>query len=278
MPYTTEISRTNPTCFLFLIDQSGSMADLFGGKPGQSKADGLADAMNRLLSELIDRCTRDQDGPRNYYEVGVIGYGSRVGPVLSGPLGGRNLIPIRMVAENPTRVEPRQRRSPDGAGGVIEETVKFAIWFDAVANGGTPMCQALRQAQALLQSWVQAHPDAFPPIVINITDGEATDGDPRPPAEALRTLATTDGNILLFNMHLSSRSGTPILYPESETGLPDEFARQLFQMSSLLPAAIQEEARKAGYTIGPQSRGFVFNVDIVEMIQFLDLGTRRDLR
>ena len=124
----------------------------------------------------------------------------------------------------------------------------------------------------------KAHPDAFPPIVINITDGEATDGDPRPPAEALRTLATTDGNILLFNMHLSSRSGTPILYPESETGLPDEFARQLFQMSSLLPAAIQEEARKAGYTIGPQSRGFVFNVEIVEMIQFLDLGTRRDLR
>ena len=31
MPYTAEISRANPTCFLFLIDQSGSMADPFGG-------------------------------------------------------------------------------------------------------------------------------------------------------------------------------------------------------------------------------------------------------
>ena len=27
MPYSAEISRSNPTCFLFLIDQSGSMGD-----------------------------------------------------------------------------------------------------------------------------------------------------------------------------------------------------------------------------------------------------------
>ena len=28
MPYTAEISRANPSCFLFLIDQSGSMQDV----------------------------------------------------------------------------------------------------------------------------------------------------------------------------------------------------------------------------------------------------------
>lgn len=276
--YTAEISRSNPTCFLFLIDQSGSMADPFGGKPGQRKAEGLADAINRLLSELIDRCTRDQEGPRNYYAVGVIGYGSRMGPALSGPLAGRALIPIHEVADHPVRVEQRWQRVPDGAGGVLEESVKFAVWFDPVANGGTPMCQALGEARTLLAPWVQAHPGAFPPVVIHITDGEATDGDPRPPAEALRALATTDGNILLFNVHVSSRPGEPILYPESEAGLPDEFARQLFQMSSLLPPKMQEEARKDGYSIGPQARGFVFNADLVELIKFLDLGTRRELR
>ncbi len=31
MTYTAEISRQNPACFIFLIDQSGSMNDLFGG-------------------------------------------------------------------------------------------------------------------------------------------------------------------------------------------------------------------------------------------------------
>jgi hypothetical protein len=207
--YTAEISRTNPSCLLFLIDQSGSMADSVSGEPGRSKAERLADAINRLLYELIIRCTRNQtEGPRNYYDVGVIGYGSRVGSALGGPLVGREMVPIREVADNPARVEERRRKVEDGTGGLIDETVKFAIWFDPVANSGTPMCQALHQARTLLQPWVQAHQSSFPPIVINITDGEATDGDPRPPAEALRALGTIDGNVLLFNLHLSSPPGS----------------------------------------------------------------------
>ena len=279
MTYTAEISRANPSCLLFLIDQSGSMSDRVGEESGRSKADRLADAINRLLYELIIRCTKNQtEGPRNYYDVGVIGYGSRVGSALGGVLAGRDLVPIREVADHPARVESRQRKVEDGTGGLIEETVKFALWFDPVANGGTPMGQALRQARALLEPWVQTHATSFPPIVINITDGEATDGDPRPLAEALRTLATADGNVLLFNLHLSTRPGAPVLYPDSEASLPDEFARQLFQMSSPLPPHIREAAGSAGYTVGPQARGFVFNADIVEVIKFLDLGTRAELR
>ena len=57
MPYTAEISRTNPSCLLFLIDQSESMRDPFGGELGRSedvrrrsKADRLADAINNLFS------------------------------------------------------------------------------------------------------------------------------------------------------------------------------------------------------------------------------------
>lgn len=277
--YTAEISRTNPSCLLFLIDQSGSMSDPVGGEAGRSKADRLADAINRLLYELIIRCTKNQsEGPRHYYDVGVIGYGSRVGSALGGRLAGRDLVPIPEVADNPARVEDRQRKVEDGVGGLIEESVKFAVWFDAVANGGTPMGQALRQVRTLLEPWVQSHAGSFPPIVINITDGEADDGDPRPLAEAVRALSTMDGNILLFNLHLSSHAGAPMLYPESEAGLPDKFAQQLFQMSSLLPPHIREAARSAGYAVGPQARGFVFNADIVEVIKFLDLGTRAELR
>jgi hypothetical protein len=41
MSYSAEISRTNPSCFLFLIDRSGSMEDPFGaGESNRSKADG----------------------------------------------------------------------------------------------------------------------------------------------------------------------------------------------------------------------------------------------
>ena len=34
MPYAAELSRTNPTCFVFLIDQSSSMAEPFGAPQG----------------------------------------------------------------------------------------------------------------------------------------------------------------------------------------------------------------------------------------------------
>ena len=52
VPYMAEISRTNPSCFIFLVDQSASMVDPIGGEVRVSKADVVADALNRLLTEL----------------------------------------------------------------------------------------------------------------------------------------------------------------------------------------------------------------------------------
>jgi len=251
------------------------MSDPFSGQKGRSKAERLADAINRLLFNLLERCAGGPEGKAmDRFEIGVIGYGSQVGPAWSGSLAGQNLVWISEI-EDKARVEERRQKVEDGAGGLAEKTTKFMTWFDPVAKNGTPMCQALRQARSLLELWVQAHPNSFPPVVFNITDGEATDGDPRQPAGALRELATQDGNLLLFNLHLSSRPGEAILYPEIEAALPDEFSRQLFQMSSLLPPPLQAEFKKEGYAIGPESRGFVFNTDIIEVIQCLVIGTRR---
>jgi hypothetical protein len=279
--YTAEISRSNPSCILFLIDQSYSMADLFGGEiggeGGKTKSHGVADAINRLLSNIVIRCTK-AEGVRDYYDVGVIGYGPGVGPAFSGPLAGRELVPISEVADNPARVEERDRivEIEDGAGGLAKKTekLKLAIWFDPVAENGTPMCEALRQAHSLLTKWVDDHPDSYPPIVINLTDGEATDGDPGDPAKAIRQLATSDGNVLLFNCHISSGQASPIRYPSNEEGLPDKYARLLFGMSSVLPSGIREAAQSEGYELGSQARGFVFNAKLVEVIRFLDIGTR----
>ena len=53
MSYSAEISRGNPTCFLFLIDQSGSMEDTFGGEySGSTKADTKADAVANAINRL----------------------------------------------------------------------------------------------------------------------------------------------------------------------------------------------------------------------------------
>lgn len=274
MPYSAEISRANPSCFLFLIDQSGSMQDPFGiGEQNKRKADGVADAINRLLQNLVIKCAK-AEGVRDYYYAGVIGYGTQVGSAFGGPLTGKELVSISEIASMPARIEERTRKVDDGAGGLVDQTIKFPIWFDPIANGSTPMCQALTRAQSIIQSWLNQHPGCFPPIVINITDGEATDGDPSIPAHTLKGLSSSDGNVLLFNLHLSSHSASPVEFPDSEEGLSDEYARLLFRMSIQLPEYMRSIAQQEGFKVSENTRGFVFNADIVAVIRFLDIGTR----
>jgi hypothetical protein len=71
MAYQAEISRENPTCILFVIDQSGSMDEIMDS--GRSKASFVADVLNKTLYTLITSCSKS-DGVRNYFDVGVISY------------------------------------------------------------------------------------------------------------------------------------------------------------------------------------------------------------
>ena len=275
MPYTNQISRAEPSCFVFLIDQSSSMMDSFGGESGRRKSERLADAVNRLLHELVLRCVKNQEeGPRHYFDVAIIGYGGRVGSAWSGSLAGKELVSTTELADDPLRVETKTKKQDDGAGGLVDVQVDLPVWFDAVANGGTPMKSAFEHAKRILESWVGSHPTSYPPTVINITDGEANPGEePEATADAIRQLATQDGNVLLFNLHLSTQPGQAILFPADESTLPDQFARQLFAISSPLPPHIVSEAAKEGYSVSEGSRGFVFGADGVELIRFLNIGT-----
>jgi hypothetical protein len=273
MSYSAEISRTNPTCFLFLVDQSSSMLEPFGGQPDKRKADGVADAINRLLQNLVLKCAK-ADGIRDFFHVGMIGYGGRVVSAFGGALAGQTLVPISQIANNPVRVEQRTRKIDDGAGGVLDQKFKFPVWFEARPTGKTPMCQALGLAKQYLEAFLADHPTCYPPLVINITDGMATDGDPLPHARAVQALQSQDGNVLLFNAHVSVNQARPVEFPGDEGGLPDNFATLLFRMSSALPPKLLEAARGDGFRVGPMSRGFVFNADLVSVVRFLDIGTR----
>lgn len=277
MSYTAEISRTNPALFVFLLDQSGSMKDHFGGQADKAnKATGVADAINRMLSNLVIRCSQGEI-TRNYFEVAVWSYGAQPGevkPALSGALAGQTLLSISDLGNAPARIDDRVMKQPDGAGGVLDMPVKFPIWFEPVAQGDTPMVKALQETHRLVSRWIQAHPAAFPPIVINLTDGEATDGDPGPAAHALRALSTADGEVLLFNCHLSSMVSSPVLFPENDASIPDPYGKQMFAMSSRLTPTMVEFAKRQGFAVTEHARGFVFQADLVDVIRFLDIGTR----
>jgi hypothetical protein len=276
--YTAEISRSNPTCFVFLVDQSASMSDAIGGEEQRRKADVVADSINRLLTELSVKCAKEE-GVRDYFHVAVVGYGHAVGSAFTGELAGRDLVPLSEVADTPARLENRTKKVPDGAGGLVETSVSFPVWMDPVANGGTPMCRALAYADSLVSKWLAEHPGCFPPIVLNLTDGESTDGDPAGSATNIHAQASADGAALLFNLHVSAVGAAPITFPDSVEALPDAYARTLFGMSSVLPPHMRSYATHQGFAVSDATRGFVYNADIASVVRFLDIGTRAtDLR
>ena len=49
--------------------------------------------------------------------------------------------------------------------------------------------------------------------MLNLTDGEANDGDPVAAHTILLELRTEDGATLLFNLHISDEGGAPIPFP-----------------------------------------------------------------
>jgi hypothetical protein len=162
------------------------------------------------------------------------------------------------------------------AGWLVDQKVKFLIWVYPQADNGTPLCSALAQAKTILQTWLSQHPACFPPIVIHMTDGESTDGDPSEAMNGISSLCSSDGNCLLFNLHLSSNAqAQPVVFPDSGAGLPDQYAKLLFDRASALTANMRSEARaRYALNVSEGARGFVLNADIEAIIMALDIGTR----
>jgi hypothetical protein len=273
MAYTAEISRRNPSCFLFIVDRSESMDDAFAGG-SKRKCEGLAEALNRLLYELAIKCAKEE-GIRNYYDVGVIGYGAAVESAFTGPLAGRSLVPIADVANYPLRLEERTKESTPEGGAAVRRTIRVPVWFDPVAAGGTPMVKAFGLAASVLRGWIDAHPDAYPPAVVHITDGESTDGDPTVAMRGVTQMYTSDGNVLLFNVHISGDPHAKASrFPSSADGLPNAYARTLYTSASFLTPFMCTTARALGLDVDDDAKGFVLNADLALLVAALDIGTR----
>jgi hypothetical protein len=272
VPYSAEIRRGNPTSFIFLLDQSRSMSERFGDHD-QTKAEFVADVVNRTLHDLVIRATR-ADGVRDYYYISVIGYGRSIGPAFSGALSGKSHVPISEIAANPSRLELRLKKVPDGEGRTLEQQIRFPVWMNATFGGWTHMCAGLTVVRNLLDEWLRERANGFPPTVLHLTDGGSTDGDPTTIAADILSRNSTDGQVLLFNCHVTGRHATKIEYPVSGASLPDSRARILFNISSPLPDVFLRAASQFGLALPAGARGFVFNGDPVSVAQFFEIGTR----
>ncbi len=279
LPYSQEISRQNKACFLFLLDQSFSMEEPLGNTSNR-KCDELVGAINGWLQNMAIRASGDE-GIKDWMDVGVFGYRTDqnatpiIESALQGPLAGRTLVSIAEIGNNPARIDTRTQYIPDDeTGEMFQVPCEMPVWVDPKAEGGTPMCHMLYRTHEILTEWIQRHPQSFPPIVVHITDGESQDGDPTAYADAVKNLATNDGNVMLFNCHLSMTAAEPFMFPASEHGLPDHLAQVLFRMSSVLPEPFYRHAVMEGFPLQPNARGMAFNADMVCLIQFLNMGTQ----
>ncbi len=279
MPYTQEISRERKACFLFLLDQSFSMEEMLGNS-NRKKCDELVTAINAWLQNMTIRASGDT-GIKDWMDVAVLGYrtdqqsNTIIESALQGPLAGQTLVSITEIGNHPARIDQVTQFIPDEeTGEMLEVPAEMPVWVNAKAEGGTPMCHALHYTYQLLEYWIDSHRNSFPPIVINITDGESQDGDPIAYADAIQSLATDDGNVLFFNCHLSTTASDAFMFPSNDEVLPDELARILFRMSSVLPEPIYNRAIHEGFELQPKARGMSYNASMVELIKFLDMGTR----
>jgi hypothetical protein len=278
---------SHPGCIVFLLDQSYSMNDGLAGSP-RPKIDALAAGINRFVSDLICHCELGEYKPRNWFDVGVIGYttdrsippNAIIGPVLRGRQGsltGRDLVSVPDLFDDPLVIDDREMMVDDGEGGLVKTLVKFPIWYRKPAPetmGGTPTCAAFDYVRNVVTPWCDSHPGSFPPMVIHLTDGEASDGDPEPHAEALRAVGTDDGRLLLFNCYLPESQATPVVFPASEETLSDERVKVLFRMSSEVPETMRKRAGYRGISCATGARGLMCNAEYAQILMLIQMGTR----
>jgi hypothetical protein len=276
-------ASAHPGCLIFLLDQSGSMAEQFGPKQagrGRLKCDMVATILNSLLDEMIKtNIIPRSDGSvdvRPRADIAILGYeGNWIGSALAGPLADRNFVSLPELQRNPVDIVMYRRKDIDDTGAVIEVEIPFPIWVRPKAGGGTPMCAALRWARDLAEQWTITHLDSYPPLVINVTDGAPTDGDPLELARELNQIRTNDGNTLLFNVHLSEHDIAPVMFPASKSDLPnDKYARMLFDLSSVIPDTSRYLLQSLlGRFVPPSSRGLIFNGDAISLRYMFNFAT-----
>lgn len=267
MVYIKEITRRNPGCIMFLIDQSQSMSKPLA-EVYATRSDVAAHIINEFIMETALNCTRAY-GTRDYFYISIIGYRTDmegndiIGPVLGVPFQRRELIPISELTKNPLRFDKINISEVNFDTGEPEEIEKkIPIWYEPVVEGRAPLCSALRYARGVLEKWAVEHPDSFPPIVINITGGEYSDGDHADlvaEAHRLTEVATRYGNTLLFNIYLSEIPPHEIIFPSEANELPDEFARALFEASSIIPDPILKRLNWGEKVLSPGARGLLCN-------------------
>lgn len=241
-----------PGHLVFMIDQSGSMY----GENAQKTAECVQDS----IKEVLTGCINGEEIKDRAY-ITVIGYG-----------------------KDSTASIIREGWISEWAEDVLNAKAKGDVVIPAEADGGTPMTEAFKIAKSCLDTWIKAREEEHQddpneelaaPIVVNITDGLPNDeASARVAAQEILNTATPDGNVLLFNAHMSD-DGVEIQFPSDKSklnGVPEgEF---LYEISSPLTDRMVNYAKKLKFeTVRKGSMGFVANARKATLARFIEFGS-----
>ena len=161
----------------------------------------------------------------------------------------------------------------------VGEENGIPIWIRPKAGMDTPMTKAFENAYRICEAWINwgNHRDCHPPIVINISDGEATDSGTHDSklisvVNNIKSLGTNYGNVNIFNIHISSGGGDSILFPTSIDNKTNQ-AKLLFDLSSNLNDRMIALATNMGYNVKPGAKGYVYNGSAKNLMDFLNIGS-----
>ena len=278
--YRQEITRRHRAAIVVAIDQSSSMSGSMEVNGwDMSKAEVVSIVVGRLVDELIMRSRRD-DGIRHYYDIALLGYSEDGVYSLLGE--GIAFTPISTLAERELRRTTYKLRYNTAYEGVCSLCEEVLMWVEPRAQGATPMYKMINVVRELVEGWCaeEENRHSFPPIVVNITDGEASDANYemlRNASARLKSTGTSDGNTLFVNVHISSNiPSVQVAFPTfSEVPLSIRYAHLLMDMSSVMPDVFNQYIGECrGHFAPPPYIAMSYNASISELIAMLNIGSR----
>lgn len=262
MDYKLGWGRSHPGHLVYLIDLSGSMKK--DNKIGQ-----VMNALQNSLRVLLQRCTQGK-ALLERFTVTIIGYHSEIVPLFSGGVQEIKSLIMTAVSTGKPLFDYKE-------GGVAEPK-----WQTYMSN-------AFDEARRDIEQWISTFKgkECPAPIVINITDGQPEEdgkdldlcaNETLLAARKLMSVRTSDGNVLLYNLHFGNSGNIneiilPIEMPNS-TGdqREDRRIQFLYNSSSVLTEKIARVANSYEIPAHVGSHGMVSNVQdnalLVRLIEF----------
>ena len=254
---------------VFLIDESESLREFIAGGT-KSKAESIATAINSLLNQLTTVPN---------LELAIAGYrndgsnGADVGCRWSGPLEGLRFVSSWHLAENPVMIETRVRKLPvPNTSGMLEETIRFPIWYVPKLGGGIFPVIGYGYCQHLVLSGVTSRtPWVKPPLVISFV-GDWMSQQVELAVERVLNLDSPAGPPVLMHVHLGGiGSGRPVLYPSTDRHMTTDPQKVLYRWSSTLPDYMLAKLRQAHVSVVPGARTMIYNATVADLIRMLSL-------